>query len=721
MSAVVDFVSDVVGGVVEAVGDVVEGVVDVVKDVGSAIDDYVIQPILDDPLTAIATMAGATFLGPAIAPMLGTGLGAATGYVATGLGAAAGNTAAGLAQGEDFDEAIKGGLVAGVTAGATTAGFDYLTGGGAFSPTASQEFPLSSAAAPDEALASAAATPDEFVSGAQTSPDVDIPEPTVTSELDNFFTRDPQFVADDFLTKTSDDVLSSPTLKGTTSTAASTVDDPLYEFLKDIPGALDDTAITAPSVAGPGAPPRDWLLEGVKFPDTSGINAPKIAADAPLNYNLDGSINYDLMAGVPKQQLIGFRPDGGQGLQVGVEALPDFTYSMDSIDPAIRGMGDTWVGESGKLYGVGTPEGIITEAGFQPLSNLPTLSSTTTTAADAATSGAGKTLGDKLKNFEFSDISLTDVGKAAMNYAVENPLTTLAAATLATGVLSGAGGPPAGAGGPPPGGGTKDENFNKPLDYYNYLRDLQQYQGDLTKYGERPGEHRFFVNTRFEPVPIPTTPPPGSKHGGLIQYKQHLAAGGMANDQIAGPQMPSGAQQVQNAMSQREAMMAAMQQRAAMAKRQGALAQMQGGGQGMPQGAPAGMPQGMQGGMPQGMQGGMPQQPMRRGPVNRNPKTSYYQYGTPPAMAMGGLNMVRSMNVGGGADGRSDDVDALLSDGEYVIDAETVAMLGNGSSEAGASRLDQMRSNVRKHKGKNLSKGKISPDAKSPLAYLKGA
>ena len=80
----------------------------------------------------------------------------------------------------------------------------------------------------------------------------------------------------------------------------------------------------------------------------------------------------------------------------------------------------------------------------------------------------------------------------------------------------------------------------------------------------------------------------------------------------------------------------------------------------------------------------------------------------------------RSYNVGGGADGRSDDVDAVLSDGEYVFDAETVALLGNGSSEAGASRLDQMREDIRKQKGRNLAQGKISPDAKSPLSYLKG-
>lgn len=31
-----------------------------------------------------------------------------------------------------------------------------------------------------------------------------------------------------------------------------------------------------------------------------------------------------------------------------------------------------------------------------------------------------------------------------------------------------------------------------------------------------------------------------------------------------------------------------------------------------------------------------------------------------------------------------------------------------------------MRKTVRKHKGGNLSKGKFSKDAKSPLQYLKG-
>jgi hypothetical protein len=68
--------------------------------------------------------------------------------------------------------------------------------------------------------------------------------------------------------------------------------------------------------------------------------------------------------------------------------------------------------------------------------------------------------------------------------------------------------------------------------------------------------------------------------------------------------------------------------------------------------------------------------------------------------------------------GRSDDIPARLSDGEYVIDAETVALLGDGSGSAGAKRLDEMRSNMRKHKAKNLMKGGFSHKAKSPAAYM---
>jgi len=76
--------------------------------------------------------------------------------------------------------------------------------------------------------------------------------------------------------------------------------------------------------------------------------------------------------------------------------------------------------------------------------------------------------------------------------------------------------------------------------------------------------------------------------------------------------------------------------------------------------------------------------------------------------------------VHGAGTGRSDDIPAVLSDGEYVMDAETVALLGDGSSKAGAEKLDQLRVNLRRHKGANLAKGRFSVNARSPEKYLAG-
>ena len=74
----------------------------------------------------------------------------------------------------------------------------------------------------------------------------------------------------------------------------------------------------------------------------------------------------------------------------------------------------------------------------------------------------------------------------------------------------------------------------------------------------------------------------------------------------------------------------------------------------------------------------------------------------------------------GGTKGQDDQIPALLSDGEYVMDADTVAALGDGNNKAGAAALDQMRANLRTHKRKAPA-NKIPPKAKKPEAYLKGA
>jgi hypothetical protein len=86
----------------------------------------------------------------------------------------------------------------------------------------------------------------------------------------------------------------------------------------------------------------------------------------------------------------------------------------------------------------------------------------------------------------------------------------------------------------------------------------------------------------------------------------------------------------------------------------------------------------------------------------------------------GALSKMAYLAQGSGS-GRADTIDAKLSDGEFVVDAETVALLGDGSTTEGARRLNMMREQVRQQKGAALSKGKFSLAAKSPLAYMAGA
>lgn len=92
-----------------------------------------------------------------------------------------------------------------------------------------------------------------------------------------------------------------------------------------------------------------------------------------------------------------------------------------------------------------------------------------------------------------------------------------------------------------------------------------------------------------------------------------------------------------------------------------------------------------------------------------------------PRLARGGALSQVAYLVRGAGSGRADTIDARLSDGEYVMDAETVALLGDGSTKEGARRLDSMREQLRQHKGKSMARGQFSANAKSPLAYLKEA
>jgi hypothetical protein len=89
--------------------------------------------------------------------------------------------------------------------------------------------------------------------------------------------------------------------------------------------------------------------------------------------------------------------------------------------------------------------------------------------------------------------------------------------------------------------------------------------------------------------------------------------------------------------------------------------------------------------------------------------------GLPQRTAFSGRGYVAGDGQG---DGRSDHIDAALSPGEYVMDAETTSLLGDGDNEAGARKFEQLRQNIRRHKGQQLAKGKFSPKAKAPESYL---
>lgn len=127
-------------------------------------------------------------------------------------------------------------------------------------------------------------------------------------------------------------------------------------------------------------------------------------------------------------------------------------------------------------------------------------------------------------------------------------------------------------------------------------------------------------------------------------------------------------------------------------------------------GMPQGMPPQMAQGAPQGMPPAMPP-PMRRGGL---------PHASNVPMVEGRYDFRNGSAVHGAGDGQSDDIPAMLADGEYVIDAETVAQIGNGSTKAGAQALDKFRESIRAHK-RSAPLNKIPPKTKALTSYLKGA
>lgn len=91
-----------------------------------------------------------------------------------------------------------------------------------------------------------------------------------------------------------------------------------------------------------------------------------------------------------------------------------------------------------------------------------------------------------------------------------------------------------------------------------------------------------------------------------------------------------------------------------------------------------------------------------------------------PLLRTGGLTGLGGKYVEGKGDGTSDDIAAMLANGEYVFSADVVAALGNGSNKAGAEELDRMVHAIRE-RARSAPADKLPPDAKSPLEYLKSS
>jgi hypothetical protein len=92
----------------------------------------------------------------------------------------------------------------------------------------------------------------------------------------------------------------------------------------------------------------------------------------------------------------------------------------------------------------------------------------------------------------------------------------------------------------------------------------------------------------------------------------------------------------------------------------------------------------------------------------------------PEFFSEGGLGQMKNTYVKGKGDGTSDSIAAMLANGEFVIPADVVSSLGNGSNDSGAKVLDEFLRTIRAHKRKADPKG-LPPDSKGALGYLAAA
>lgn len=287
--------------------------------------------------------------------------------------------------------------------------------------------------------------------------------------------------------------------------------------------------------------------------------------------------------------------------------------------------------------------------------------------------------------------------------------------------------------------------FNSALPTYNYNSVKTPYTGNWYTYGQRP-ETPLVQNTITPaarggligfsgggPVPLHKPVMPPLKTLTVQDVMNALPKGVMGNNpqSLVPPNMfQQGSNPVQAppASAPMDPRLQAMQQQANFFdhRKGGMIRHLAAGG--MPMQAPMASPQGApspnmapQGMPPQGMpQGAAP--PRQASPPQANPmqQAQQFQMGQKIGQALrqhikGGMSGM----VNGPGKGQDDAIPAKLSAGEYVIKANTVSNLGDGSSEAGGKVLDQMVKKIDAHKGQHKT---LPPKAKNPLSYIrKGA
>jgi hypothetical protein len=145
----------------------------------------------------------------------------------------------------------------------------------------------------------------------------------------------------------------------------------------------------------------------------------------------------------------------------------------------------------------------------------------------------------------------------------------------------------------------------------------------------------------------------------------------------------------------------------------------------------ASAPQGLRSLAPSQADYGQDEQPMFSAPQQQEePDQREYAYGGPIYLAHGGIAGLQQHEYAAGGrylsgpgDGMSDNIkaniegrqEARLATSEFVLPADVVSHIGNGSSEAGAKKLHEMMARIRKARTGNPKQGKqIKPEKYLP-------